>query len=145
MERAFTPIALIGIASLGVQGTASSQNAVVDNSLEEIVVTAQRRSENLQDVPLAVSVVSGKDLEQTNFRGVTDLQYVVPSLTFDPNNGGGFQIRGVGTQSYDFSNEQGVSVVVDDVVMDAQRQVGLYGLNDIAQVEVLRGPQGTLF
>jgi len=98
-----------------------------------------------RNVPIAVSVVQGADLNKTNYRDVTDLQYVVPSLTFDPSNGGGFQIRGVGTQSFDFSNEQGVSVVLDDVVMDAQRQAGLYGLNDISQVEVLRGPQGTLF
>jgi iron complex outermembrane receptor protein len=115
------------------------------SELVEIIVTAQRRNENLQNVPIAVSVVQGAEIAQTNFREITDLQYMVPSLAFDPSNGGGFQIRGVGTQSFDFSNEQGVSIVLDDVVMDSQRSTGLIGLNDIDQVEVLRGPQGTLF
>jgi iron complex outermembrane receptor protein len=145
MTRAAWSAGVLG--GLVAQQPAWSQDAqpAASDALTEVVVTAQRRSENLQDVPIAVTVVQGDALNNTNFRGVTDLQYVVPSLTFDPNNGGGFQIRGVGTQSFDFSNEQGVSVVVDDVVMDAQRETGLFGLNDIDQVEVLRGPQGTLF
>ena len=152
MNKGFKKLAaavmsLIAATVAGPRRPAWSQTEPTADSgaLEEVVVTAQRRSENLQNVPIAVSVVQGADLSKTNYRGVTDLQFLVPSLTFDPNNGGGFQIRGVGTQSFDFSNEQGVSVVLDDVVMDAQRQAGLYGLNDIDRVEVLRGPQGTLF
>lgn len=117
----------------------------MSEGLQEVVVTAQRREENLQDVPIGVTVVSGTDLQQANFRDLTDLQFLAPSLKFDPNNGGGFQIRGVGTQAFDFSAEQAVSTVLDDVVMDAQRGLGLFGLDDVEQIEVLRGPQGTLF
>lgn len=113
--------------------------------LEAVVVTAQRRSENLQQVPVAITSVSGKALEASNFQAVTDLQYVVPGVQFDPTNGAAFQIRGVGSTSFDFSNEKSVSLVVDDVVMDGQRDNGMTGLSDIQQVDVLMGPQGTLF
>jgi iron complex outermembrane receptor protein len=113
--------------------------------LEQIVVTAQRRSENAQDVPISINLVSAKTLEATGYQSLTDLQYVVPGVQYDPTQGSAFQIRGVGSTSFDFSNEKSVNVVVDDVVMDAQRDNGLTGLEDIQRVEVLYGPQGTLF
>jgi iron complex outermembrane receptor protein len=116
-----------------------------EGGLEEIVVTAQRRDESLQNVPVSVTSISGKALENSNFRSVTDLQYVVPGVQFDATNGAAFQIRGVGSTSFDYSNEKSVSLVVDDVVMDGQRDNGLTGLADIQQVDVLMGPQGTLF
>ena len=115
------------------------------DALEPIVVTAQRRSESLQDVPVSVASVSGKALENASFQSVTDIQYLVPGVQFDPTNGAAFQIRGVGSTSFDYSNEKSVSLVVDDVVMDGQRDSGLTGLSDIQQVDVLMGPQGTLF
>ncbi|WP_303545617.1 TonB-dependent receptor [Sphingomonas natans] len=108
-------------------------------------MTAQRRNESLQDVPVSVTSISGKALENSNFQSITDLQYIVPGVQFDPTNGAAFQIRGVGSTSFDYSNEKSVSLVVDDVVMDAQRDTGLTGLSDIQQVDVLMGPQGTLF
>ena len=138
---------LLGLSRPGSCQTSSDPGA--DNSsgdrLEEIVVTAQRRSENLQNVPIAITVVQGEDLAKSNFQQISDLQYLVPSLQYNPSSGGAFQIRGVGTQSFDFSSEQSVSVVVDDVVIDTQRDPGLIGLGDVQQVDVLRGPQGTLF
>jgi iron complex outermembrane receptor protein len=119
--------------------------AAPPTQLEEIVVTAQRREENLQKVPISITSVSGKTLADTGYESVTDLQYVVPGVQYDPTQGSAFQIRGVGSESFDFSNEKSVSVVVDDVVMDAQRENGLQGLEDIKRVDVLMGPQGTLF
>jgi iron complex outermembrane receptor protein len=100
-KRVAVLMSLIAATVAGPQRPAWSQTETTADSgaLEEVDVTAQRRSENLQNVPIAVSVVQGADLNKTNYRGVTDLQFLVPSLTFDPNNGGGFQIRGVGTQS----------------------------------------------
>ncbi|WP_426258899.1 TonB-dependent receptor [Sphingomonas sp. DC1600-2] len=124
---------------------APETQAAPDEGLATIVVTAQRRSESLQDVPVSITSVSGKALENSNFRSVTDLQYVVPGVQFDATNGAAFQIRGVGSTSFDYSNEKSVSLVVDDVVMDAQRDTGLTGLSDIQQIDVLMGPQGTLF
>jgi iron complex outermembrane receptor protein len=115
------------------------------NTLAAIVVTAQYRPENTQSVPITVNSVSGKTLENSGYQSITDLQYLVPGLQYDPTQGANFLIRGVGLQSYDFSFEKSVSVVVDGVVMDAQRDNGLIGLEDIDRVDVLLGPQGTLF
>ncbi|WP_235890285.1 TonB-dependent receptor [Sandaracinobacter neustonicus] len=109
------------------------------------MVTAQRRTENSQRVPVAIQTVSGEAIENAGYTSITDLQYMAPGLQYDPTQGAAFQIRGVGTTSFDFSNAKSVNVVVDDVVMDAQRANGLIGLVDIARVEVLMGPQGTLF
>lgn len=94
------------------------------STLETIVVTAQRRVESAQAVPISISSVSGKALESSNFQSVTDLQYLVPGVQYDPTNGSAFQIRGVGSTSFDFSNAKSVSLVVDDVVMDGQREIG---------------------
>lgn len=115
------------------------------DTLEEIVVTAERRREDGQRVPVAIQQVSGEALAKAGYTSVTDLQYLAPGLQYDPTNGAAFQIRGVGSQSFDVSNAKSVSVVVDDVVMDGQRANGLIGLVDIANVDVLMGPQGTLF
>lgn len=119
--------------------------AAAPPALAEVVVTAQRRAENLQTVPISVSSLSGQALDNSNFQSITDLQYLVPGVQYDPTQGSAFQIRGVGSTSFDFSNEKSVSVVVDDVVMDGQRENGLEGLEDIKRVDVLMGPQGTLF
>ncbi len=132
-------------AIASAQTTPSETAAASPGGVEEIVVTAQRRAENAQSVPIAITSLSGKTLEDSGYQQLTDLQYVVPGVQYDPTNGAAFQIRGVGSTSFDFSNEKSVNVVVDDVVMDAQRDNGLIGLEDIKQVEVLFGPQGTLF
>jgi iron complex outermembrane receptor protein len=116
-----------------------------DDALPEITVTAERRVESSQKVPLAIQSIDGEALARTGYTSVTDLQYTMPSVQFDPTQGAAFQIRGVGSTSFDFSNAKSVSVVVDDVVMDGQRANGLTGLVDIDRVDVLMGPQGTLF
>jgi iron complex outermembrane receptor protein len=116
-----------------------------DGQLAEIVVTAQRRSENSQLVPLAIQSISAEAIRNAGYTDITDLQYLTPGLQYDPTQGAAFQIRGVGTTSFDFSNAKSVNVVVDEVVMDGQRANGLVGLVDIARVDVLMGPQGTLF
>jgi len=113
--------------------------------LDEIVVTAQRRTENSQKVPVAIQTITGEAISRAGYTDVTDLQYMAPGVQYDPTQGAAFQIRGVGTTSFDFSNAKSVNVVVDDVVMDGQRANGLIGMVDIATVDVLMGPQGTLF
>ncbi|MDE8652024.1 TonB-dependent receptor [Novosphingobium sp. H3SJ31-1] len=128
---------------------ATAQTAAPDidpqAQLDEIVVTAQRRTESSQVVPLAIQTISGDAIAKAGYTDVTDLQYMAPGVQYDPTQGAAFQIRGVGTTSFDFSNAKSVSVVVDDVVMDGQRANGLIGMVDIASVDVLMGPQGTLF
>jgi iron complex outermembrane receptor protein len=131
---------------------APSSNTAADAPIDqigEVVVTAQRRSEHLQDVPLAVSVISAQQLDTHAYTGLTDLQLLVPSLQYNAYVGGAFQVRGVGTQTVNLSTEQDVAVVIDDVVQGLPEltfaEPSYQALTDIDRVEVLKGPQGTLF
>jgi iron complex outermembrane recepter protein len=115
----------------------------------DIIVTAQRREQSLQDVPLAVSVVSGATLAKSNFTTVADIQFLSPGVNYNANFGGGFNVRGVGTQSLLMTAEQSVALIIDDVIQGLP-EVSFAGpsyqsLGDIERVEVLKGPQGTLF
>jgi iron complex outermembrane receptor protein len=115
--------------------------------LEEIVVTSQKRAERLQDVPLAVTAISGEALSSAGINDTTRLSNLTPSLTFtegaQPNNKN-FRIRGIGTAVFGQGLEPSVATVVDGVVL-ARGSQGFSDLADIERVEVLRGPQGTLF
>jgi iron complex outermembrane receptor protein len=146
-KRSFYLISTMLMGAIGpfCTGVAHAQEAADDSGLTEIVVTAERRAESSQKVPLAIQSISGETLAKTGYTSVTDLQYTMPGVQYDPTQGAAFQIRGVGSTSFDFSNAKSVSVVVDDVVMDGQRANGLTGLVDIERVDVLMGPQGTLF
>jgi iron complex outermembrane receptor protein len=124
-----------------------AQQAVSEG--DEIIVTAQRRAQNLQDVPLAISVISSEGLEKSNFTTIADVQFLSPGVNYNANFGGGFNIRGVGTQSLLMTAEQSVALVIDDVVQGLP-EVSFAGpsyqsLGDIERIEVLKGPQGTLF
>lgn len=127
-------------APTAVPGGATDPGAVAD-----IVVTAQRRTENLRDVPIAISVVSGQALKQQSFTQLSDIQYLAPSVQYAPTPAAPvFQIRGIGTQTFDFAIDQSVGVALDDVVQTLPRVNPLNSLADVDRVEVLRGPQGTL-
>jgi iron complex outermembrane recepter protein len=118
-----------------------------EGGLEEVVVTAQKRVERLQDVPLAVTALSGEALSAAGVNQTTDLVNLTPSLTFaqgaTPNNTN-LRIRGIGTALFGQGTEPSVSVVVDGIVLARSAQ-GFSDLADVERVEVLRGPQGTLF
>lgn len=113
----------------------------------DIIVTAQKRAERLQDVPLAVTAVGGDALAARQINDVNSLAAAVPSLTFsqgaNPNNSN-LRIRGVGTALFGQGVEPSVAVVVDGVVAARSAQ-GFADIADVERVEVLRGPQGTLF
>ena len=116
-----------------------------ENVLQEIVVTAQKRLERLQDVPLAVTVVGAEQLQQQRVYTIADLARTSPSLEMIQafgGPGGGGQIRGIGTQSFTRSAEGAVGIVVDGV---PQGNLPNNAIFDIGRVEVVRGPQGTLF
>ena len=143
------PVSVVAQTQPGAPAERDGDTAQPDNqdsaALPDIVVTAQRRRENSQRVPVAIQTISAEAIANSGYTSVTDLQYLTPGLQYDPTQGAAFQIRGVGTTSFDFSNAKSVNVVVDDVVMDGQRANGLTGMVDIARVDVLMGPQGTLF
>ena len=116
--------------------------------LEEVVVTAQRREESLQDVPAAVTALTADDLELRQVGNVLDLQASAPNITFARNtgtsSGARLYMRGIGEDESRATVEPAISMYVDDIYIG--RQIGaLYELVDLERVEVLRGPQGTLY
>src|SRR5580704_14729028 len=127
----------------------SSLPAWADDStqLAEIVVTAEKRSENLQKVPISVDVVSGDTLTRANVSAFSDLAKFTPSMTMtagDQPANSAIVIRGVGTFAFSVAAEPSVLVVIDDVAVGYQAQA-FTDLVDIDRVEVLNGPQSTLF
>ncbi len=115
--------------------------------LDTIVVTAQRREQNPQDVGIALNVFAGADLRRLGVANVNQLEYQVPNLEIENQFGSGipsFSLRGVGFRDYATNNAPTVGVYVDDVAypIAAMTQGKLF---DIERVEVLRGPQGTLY
>ncbi|OYW90983.1 MAG: TonB-dependent receptor, partial [Caulobacterales bacterium 32-67-6] len=126
---------------------AAQSSSVQSATVEDIVVTAQRRTQSSQDVGASLSVVNGQDLDEKNITVVNDLENVVPNLEVDSQFGGGqpqFRIRGVGAREYSSNNASTVGIYVDEVAhpYTITTQGALF---DIARLEVLRGPQGTLY
>jgi len=120
-----------------------------DGSLDAIVVTARRTAENLQSVPIAVTVVSGEELAKRQIVDVKGLEMITPNLVINPNavsaGGANIFIRGVGTADFDRTFNPAVSLVVDGVIFGSSIAGQLLNVVDVERVEVLRGPQGTLF
>ena len=113
--------------------------------LQQIVVTAERRGENLQKVPITVSAITAQDAKIQGIEGTSDLQNIVPGLTMEPQFGVPlFYLRGVGTQNITGGNETSVATYVDGIYI-ADMPGTLFAFNNIERVEVLKGPQGTLF
>ena len=118
-----------------------------DASPVDIVVTAQKRPERLQETPVAVTAFTQADLDAGVNRTLVDIVKTAPGVSFSSGNTAraeGIRIRGVGTASFSEGVTGSVATVVDGIVLGRQAQ-GLFELNDIAQIEVLRGPQGTLY
>jgi len=135
-------LAGVALAALSTHALAQTTPASGDQ-LAEIVVTATKREMSLEDVPIAVSVVSGAQLTQQNINAVVDLTRSVPSLNV-PGPFGALSIRGIGSVSFSRSAEGSVGVVVDGVAL-ANTSPNPPELFDVARVEVLEGPQGMLF
>ena len=143
---------LIVAISLQMQPEPSvAQTADGPSLLEDVVVTARKREERLQDTPIAVSAFTGKDLEARGSFTTADVEKFAPNVTFQNNPGYGgasnsaaIYIRGIGQKDFLATVEPGVGLYVDGVYV-SRSLGGILSLSDIAQVEVLRGPQGTLF
>jgi len=115
--------------------------------LEEIVVTATKRAQSVQDVPVAVSAVDESTIEAMRIDEFTDITRISPSLTVNRGDwatNSGFSLRGIGTNVFSINIEPSVAIVVDDVPLVRSSQA-FSDLLDIERIEVLRGPQSTLF
>lgn len=121
-----------------------SVSFAVADQIETVVVTAEKRVENVQDVPISMSVVSGKTLENMNVHTFEDLAKYVPNLAIQPTPGANqIYIRGIGSGAQNFAFEQDVSLYVDGIYAGRNRQF-MAPFFDVERVEVLRGPQGAL-
>ncbi len=150
MPKPFACFVFTGIA-LALPTVAQGQNgAQNENSaaVEEILVTATRRVESLQEVPVAVTALSAEALDRAGVKDLRDLSTVATSFNMNSTqtetNGTTLRIRGVGTTGNNIGLESAVGVFLDDVYL-SRPGIALGDLMDVEQVEVLRGPQGTLF
>jgi iron complex outermembrane receptor protein len=134
-------------ATAQAETAAAATEAPAAAGLEEIVVTAQRRESNLQSTPIAVTAVDANVIAQLTPRTIADLALLVPNFSANKINGfnaASFAMRGVGNTDIIVYNEAPVAVLIDDFVMPST-QTQLLDPFDVQEVEVLRGPQGTLF
>ncbi|MET0985440.1 MAG: TonB-dependent receptor, partial [Steroidobacteraceae bacterium] len=142
---------LLYLPWVGVLAAPSPQDGVASSSqpsaggLDEIVVTAQRKAERLQEVPIAVNVISGESLSAMGTVETRQLGIAVPALDIGfQGSGGAPYLRGVGSNATNPNDEPSVAMYVDGIYFAAPF-VNLMGFNNIERIEVLKGPQGTLF
>jgi iron complex outermembrane recepter protein len=138
-------------AGAGLGAAFALSTAHAQTALEEVIVTAQKRSENVQDVPISISAFTASALQERSVGDLSQLSSLAPNVTFDagtPFSGSGSvlaaYIRGIGQNDFAFNLDPGVGVYLDGVYL--ARTVGAnQDLLDVERVEVLKGPQGTLF
>ena len=141
---------LLGVsvqALLMACGTSAWAQTQPQQGIETVTVTAQKRQESAQNVPIALTVLTGEDLKNQGITKVNGLQYATPSLEVVPAFGSGqpeFRLRGVGFDDYASNNSSTIGVYVDEVAypIPAQTQGTIF---DLQRTEVLYGPQGTLY
>ncbi len=137
----------VALVAFGIGGTLVAAGVFADE-LEEIVVTAQKRQERLQDVPISISVLTGEAIAARSLSDLSSLATQVVGVQSIGSDQGGsnadFYVRGIGQNDFLDTTDPGVGVYIDGVFI-ARTSGGLLDLTDIDRVEVLRGPQGTLF
>ncbi len=136
--------AVVGAAVFGLAGVASAQEV---QTVDDIIVTAQLREQSLQEVPIVVTTLSQEALQNAGVRDIKDLQILTPGMTVTSTQSEASttaRIRGVGTVGDNPGLESSVGVVIDGVYR-SRNGVGFGDLGELSRIEVLKGPQGTLF
>lgn len=137
---------LVGVCAAAMSTSSYAQSAGDEAGLVEIIVTAQRQAQSLQDVPIAVSAFSAEALEKQQISNPSDLQLSLPNVTFTKTNftSSSFTIRGIGDLCVGISCDAATGIHLNDMPMLASRLFETEFF-DLERIEVLRGPQGTLF
>jgi iron complex outermembrane receptor protein len=145
MSRTTPHPALVALAVAAATGSVPAFAQQDGAALEEIVVTAQKRAENLQDTPIAVAAVTGAAIEQLNLDGIARIAASTPSLVYSEAGGEAqLYIRGIGSNIFSIGVDQSVATHIDGIYV-GRANMGLTQFLDVDRVEVLRGPQGTLY
>lgn len=141
-------VSLLGLigAPLAAQTAAPARTAAANTGVEEIVVTAQRTAQSLQDVPIAVSAFSAETLQRQQINNTSDLQLTLPNITFTQTNfgSGSFTIRGIGNLCVGTTCDASTGLSLNEMPLLGTRLVETEFF-DFERIEVLRGPQGTLY
>lgn len=148
LNRAIALVTLTSIASANVISQESSDNELLDPArLEEIIVTATKREENMQDLPQSIQAFSTEDIKTLGFSNMREYKKAIPSLSTVQNSPGRSEVvfRGVSTGSGEWRTDSGTAVYLGDIPMTSATQAVDPRLVDIQRVEALPGPQGTLF
>jgi iron complex outermembrane receptor protein len=140
------PSGLIAVASMETQGPQGGSAGGAGAEVEGLIVTAQKREEDIQDVPIAMSAFSQEDLTTRQVAGGADLMTQVPNMTFTKTNFSSYsiQIRGIGTQAISATTDPAVAVAFNNAAT-IQNRFFEQEFYDMQRIEVLRGPQGTLY
>lgn len=149
-KSTYTRALLAGACALAFALPAHAQDAAQATEAEDtnpnvIIVTAQNRAQNLNDVPIKIDVVSGEELQKAGFASMNDVGQIAPVVQVNQDQGTvKVSVRGVGTTSNDEAQDTSVVINIDGEYINRPNVMGM-ALFDIDRVEVLRGPQGTLY
>ncbi|MCY3794636.1 MAG: TonB-dependent receptor, partial [Gammaproteobacteria bacterium] len=149
MLAGFFFLSLLLLPAVSTQAQAQGEPDAESATIEEVIVTARKRQESLQETPISITAFSEADLEQANMIDLRDIGKFTPGMSFTSYGMGSAEsgaifLRGIGQSDHMVTTDPGVGLYIDGVYMGRNQGAAL-DLLDLERVEVLRGPQGTLF
>lgn len=144
IARAALIVFMSGVSFPALAQSEPTEATADTGGLSEIIVTAERRQQSLQDVPISATVLTGEELQKKGVTNLNDIQQVAPSVAINTFNRSTFiNIRGVGIAQSAPTSNPGVAYYIDGQLIPHEQFIG-HSFYDIGSIEVLRGPQGTL-